>query len=67
MSDEVVGAIGKDKDVKMVYYSYAEVAIHNTRDSAWMIVDGRVIDVTNYVRSHPGGEAILNYAGMVRF
>uniref|UniRef100_A0A7E4VLL6 Cytochrome b5 heme-binding domain-containing protein n=1 Tax=Panagrellus redivivus TaxID=6233 RepID=A0A7E4VLL6_PANRE len=52
-----------NEDVKMFRYSYAEVARHNTADSAWMIVDGRVIDVTSYVGSHPGGDAILNYAG----
>jgi hypothetical protein len=39
--------------------SYQEVQKHNTRDSCWVIIDGRVYDVTCIIDSHPGGTAVL--------
>ena len=30
---------------------------------AWIVVKGRVYDVTAYVDDHPGGAAILKHAG----
>lgn len=40
-----------------------EIARHNTPKDAWIVVDGKVYDVTKYVDEHPGGEAILNNVG----
>ncbi|KAL7004708.1 hypothetical protein EMMF5_005722 [Cystobasidiomycetes sp. EMM_F5] len=36
-----------------------EVESHNTNDSAWLIVDGGVYDVTEFLPEHPGGKKIL--------
>ncbi|KAI0377246.1 hypothetical protein F5Y04DRAFT_285191 [Hypomontagnella monticulosa] len=36
-----------------------EVAKHNTTSSCWIVVDGKVYDVTSYLGQHPGGAAIL--------
>eukprot|EP00958_Prasinococcus_capsulatus_P010685 scaffold1042_cov401-Prasinococcus_capsulatus_cf.AAC.12 len=44
-------------------YTKEEVAKHDKRDDCWIIVDGKVYDVTDYVEEHPGGDAILNNAG----
>ncbi|KIP08490.1 hypothetical protein PHLGIDRAFT_18921 [Phlebiopsis gigantea 11061_1 CR5-6] len=45
-------------------FSKDEVAKHNKKDDCWVIVDGQVLDVTNFLPDHPGGEkAILLYAG----
>ncbi|CAL1708060.1 unnamed protein product [Somion occarium] len=45
-------------------FSVEEVAKHNKKDDCWVIVDGQVLDVTNFLPDHPGGEkAILLYAG----
>ena len=45
-------------------YTIDEVAKHNKKDDIWVIVDGQVLDVTNFLPDHPGGEkAILLYAG----
>ncbi|KAH8107812.1 fumarate reductase [Cristinia sonorae] len=45
-------------------FTAAEVAKHNKKDDIWVIVDGKVLDVTKFLPDHPGGEkAILLYAG----
>merc|ERR1711881_149769 len=45
-------------------FSLEEVAKHNSKDSCWVVLDGKVLDVTNFLKDHPGGElAILTFAG----
>ncbi|KAJ7068640.1 FMN-dependent dehydrogenase-domain-containing protein [Mycena amicta] len=40
------------------------VAQHNSRQSCWIIVHGKVYDVTEFLDEHPGGsKIILKYAG----
>lgn len=44
--------------------SEAEVAKHKTKEDAWVIINGEVIDVTKWIPIHPGGEkAIEAYLG----
>ena len=40
-----------------------EVAEHNTAEDCWVIVHGKVYDVTSYVPNHPGGAMIYVKAG----
>lgn len=43
---------------------YDEVQKHNSRDSCWVIINGEVYDVTNFLPDHPGGIGpILKAAG----
>lgn len=44
-------------------YSINEVAKHCVIDDAWIIVDDKVYDITSYIDSHPGGEAIAKNLG----
>ncbi|KAM3543129.1 hypothetical protein ARSEF1564_003934 [Beauveria bassiana] len=37
----------------------AEVARHNTPESCWVILYGKVYDVTSFLSSHPGGSKII--------
>merc|ERR1719343_1193906 len=41
-----------------------EVAKHNKKGDCWVVLNGKVLDVTNFLGEHPGGElAILTFAG----
>ncbi|PWN35291.1 putative cytochrome b5 [Meira miltonrushii] len=36
-----------------------EVKQHKSEESAWVVVDGGVYDVTEFLEDHPGGKKIL--------
>ncbi|RCN49723.1 cytochrome b5-like Heme/Steroid binding domain protein [Ancylostoma caninum] len=44
-------------------YSMNEVARHCTADDLWIVFDGKVYNMTSYLSSHPGGNAMLRQAG----
>lgn len=45
-------------------FSLQDVAKHNTEKDCWVVVNGQVLDVTNFLNDHPGGpKAILQFAG----
>ncbi|KNC47614.1 cytochrome b5 [Thecamonas trahens ATCC 50062] len=45
-------------------YTLAEVKQHNTEDSLWMVIRGLVYDLTEYLDEHPGGDIMLEGAGL---
>lgn len=48
----------------MKEYSTNEVARHNSAESCWVIIDSKVLDLTEFLKEHPGGaDAILLRAG----
>ena len=44
-------------------YGMEEVKQHNKRDDCWMVLNGHIFDVTEYVPYHPGGDEILKGTG----
>ncbi|KAK7427702.1 hypothetical protein QQZ08_005808 [Neonectria magnoliae] len=40
-------------------FDAAEVAKHNTADSCWVVLYGKVYDVTKFLPEHPGGKKII--------
>merc|ERR1712139_720908 len=46
------------------YYPMSEVAKHTTDKDCWVVVGGKVLNVTSFLSEHPGGAlAILTFAG----
>ncbi|OVA14585.1 Cytochrome b5-like heme/steroid binding domain [Macleaya cordata] len=40
-------------------YTLEEASQHNTRDDCWVVLDGKVYNVTEYLDEHPGGDDVL--------
>ena len=40
-----------------------DIAKHNSFADCWLIINSRVWDVTNFMRDHPGGAAIIRMFG----
>lgn len=40
-------------------YTLLEVSQHNNDKDCWLIINGKVYDVTNYLEEHPGGDEVL--------
>jgi cytochrome b involved in lipid metabolism len=45
-------------------YTMEEVAKHNSKESCWSVIRGKVYDLTNWIDKHPGGaDKILKICG----
>jgi cytochrome b involved in lipid metabolism len=46
------------------FYTMEEVAKHNKKSDAWLVINNMVYDVTNWIPDHPGGMIIMKGVGM---
>ncbi|XP_050345234.1 sulfite oxidase, mitochondrial isoform X2 [Nymphalis io] len=72
----VIGSAAKEKENKkedveagekrpdLPTFTAEEVSKHDSKKSFWVIYKHGVYDVTSFLSSHPGGEQILNAAGL---
>ncbi|CAK9442299.1 uncharacterized protein LODBEIA_P60420 [Lodderomyces beijingensis] len=45
-------------------YDLEQVSKHTTHDDCWVVINGKVYNVSSYIDEHPGGEeVILDVAG----
>ncbi|EGR30433.1 hypothetical protein IMG5_132170 [Ichthyophthirius multifiliis] len=44
-------------------YTWPEIIQHDKRDDCWIVIQGKVYDLSNYISQHPGGDIILDGAG----
>ncbi|XP_057963544.1 cytochrome b5-like [Malania oleifera] len=40
-------------------YTLADVSEHNSPQDCWLVIDGKVYDVTKFLEDHPGGDEVL--------
>ncbi|XP_052171481.1 cytochrome b5-like [Diospyros lotus] len=46
------------------FHPFEEVAKHDQKEDCWLIISGKVYDVTQFLDDHPGGdEVLLNATG----
>lgn len=53
----------KNSSKKQKKYTLDEVAKHNKKTDAWIVIDGKVADITEWIPKHPGGEIIMKGVG----
>nr|XP_019044438.1 hypothetical protein I302_06349 [Kwoniella bestiolae CBS 10118]OCF23368.1 hypothetical protein I302_06349 [Kwoniella bestiolae CBS 10118] len=58
-AEDLRGEHGPDAEVQGQYLSLKEVARHNLSQDAWVVVEGKVFDVSDFHKYHPGGSAII--------
>ncbi|KAE8682788.1 hypothetical protein F3Y22_tig00111237pilonHSYRG00037 [Hibiscus syriacus] len=45
-------------------FTLSQVAQHKSKKDCWIVIDGRVLNVTKFQEEHPGGEeALIEWAG----
>lgn len=54
---------GNNDSVAKVEYTMEEIAKHSMESDCWLLISGKVYDVTEMVGGHPGGKAILEGCG----
>uniref|UniRef100_A0A0K0FG29 Cytochrome b5 heme-binding domain-containing protein n=1 Tax=Strongyloides venezuelensis TaxID=75913 RepID=A0A0K0FG29_STRVS len=47
----------------MTTFTASEISKNNTPRCLWIIYKGNVCDITDFYPNHPGGSALLKYAG----
>ncbi|KAG8437513.1 hypothetical protein GDO86_008281 [Hymenochirus boettgeri] len=49
----------QEDEPQVTYFTLEEVRKRNTVKETWLVILGRVYDITNFVEEHPGGEEVL--------
>lgn len=42
--------------------SLTELQKHNSNQSCWLLISGKIYDVTSYINSHPGGSQAITFS-----
>ncbi|CAD1812845.1 Cytochrome b5-like Heme/Steroid binding domain family protein [Candida parapsilosis] len=56
--------MSETESVSTKVYEFDEISKHTTHDDVWVVINGKVYNVSSYIDEHPGGEeVILDVAG----
>ncbi|XP_047383972.1 cytochrome b5 type B isoform X1 [Sciurus carolinensis] len=61
-TEEASGSDGKGQEggeTSVTYYRLEEVMKRNSSKELWLVIHGRVYDITRFLNEHPGGEEVL--------
>ncbi|KAM4721867.1 cytochrome b5 type B isoform 2-T2 [Rhinophrynus dorsalis] len=53
------GSSSGEEGSSVTYYTLDEVRKRNSVKEIWLVIHGRVYDITSFVEEHPGGEEVL--------
>jgi cytochrome b involved in lipid metabolism/monoamine oxidase len=53
----------KQTENKQTEYTLEEVAKHNTKSDAWIVINNKVANITKWIPKHPGGDIIMSGVG----
>ncbi len=45
---------------KSIILNMEEISKHNRQNDCWLLIDGKVYDITSYFGSHPGGDSTMS-------
>lgn len=52
-----------EKKSELKKFTWDEVHSHRSENDCWMVIKGKVYDVTSWIPKHPGGNLLMNGAG----
>mmetsp|Transcript_43563 Transcript_43563/g.60486 ORF Transcript_43563/g.60486 Transcript_43563/m.60486 type:complete len:236 (-) Transcript_43563:1045-1752(-) len=62
-NDESINSAVEAVDPEKKFFSWAEIIKHDKPGDCWVVIHGKVYDVTDFVNVHPGGPMIYDGAG----
>lgn len=62
--EPTVVAVGNNQNSNSIVLTASEIAKHNSRADCWMIIGGKVYNLTGFIAGHPGGASVMaSYCG----
>nr|XP_009795245.1 PREDICTED: cytochrome b5 [Nicotiana sylvestris]XP_016485365.1 PREDICTED: cytochrome b5-like [Nicotiana tabacum] len=58
-TDFVTKEHNEERDAKDLFKDTPQITQHKSKQDCWIIIHGRVLDVTKFLEEHPGGEEVL--------